>query len=404
LNPGIDHILTENFSYYRNLSVMQKTKFRKRVEEFIKAKSFEGRQKLEVTWQMKVLISSAAIQLTFGLDEYILPYFSRIIIYPQKYLSPETGTFNRGEVHTKGILVLSWEDFSKGYGNEDDKLNVGIHEFAHALNLSDMMNEPTDGFFAAYFDKWYAYARIELDRIRKGESVFFRRSSIQSIPEFFAVSLEHYFEEPESFKEDRPELYYHTCRLLNQDPAVRDNTFALLKEVKNISFEKEMKSSESIKLIPGTGYYLWSFMGVFLLLAFFGYEAYNTHILPLFLMISFVAAAILWGIIQIKHSRTSKIIYHIQNNLVIFHPYLPGFMQRTMALNLDDLICIDIHYGKLYEATFVYAEKRTIKHKTISIAGEDNYNRFINFVHRFPVAIKWNGEIMVPENSENGES
>lgn len=102
----------------------------------IKHKEFIAKENLEITEEIKILISASMVQLTFGLRDFVLPDFHTFIIYPGVYKSPSTGILHRGETSMKGYVVLSWEHFMQGYENSEDKINLGLHELAHALDLS----------------------------------------------------------------------------------------------------------------------------------------------------------------------------------------------------------------------------------------------------------------------------
>jgi Mlc titration factor MtfA (ptsG expression regulator) len=66
----IDYLLQKDFSYYRKLPVESRELFKSRIEQFIKGTEFQGRQGLEVTETMKILVSATAVQLTFGFNSY----------------------------------------------------------------------------------------------------------------------------------------------------------------------------------------------------------------------------------------------------------------------------------------------------------------------------------------------
>src|SRR5437868_447144 len=64
------------FAYYDKLPSQLKIKFLLRVRKFARAKSFEGRNDLVVNEEMKAMIAAAAVQLTFGLQHFVLDHFS----------------------------------------------------------------------------------------------------------------------------------------------------------------------------------------------------------------------------------------------------------------------------------------------------------------------------------------
>lgn len=235
MKQKIHKVLIAKFPYYQKLSPMAKAKFRHRTENFLKKKKFLPRQGVDLTDDVKILIAAPAIQLTMGLKEFMFWHFDTIILFPGPYRSPYTNTTHLGETNTSGIIVFSWPEFEKGL-QEDDGYNLGIHEFSHAMHLAIILEKYADPFFAEYFDKWESFAEKELKRIAKGETGVFRKFSGRNVHEIFAVCSEHFFEKAAEFKRDAPELYFHTCRLFQQDPLG-----------KNMIFKKNSTFSERIK-------------------------------------------------------------------------------------------------------------------------------------------------------------
>lgn len=215
----VDHLLEEKFPYYRKLLPYQKRAFLSRLREFMGEKEFSTRKDLQLTDEMKVLVSAAAIQVTFGLDNYLLDTFDRIIIYPEQYYSRVTGSYHKGDVNLAGIIALSWKDFLEGYEHPANNRNLGLHEMGHAVRF-DAFNGQHDKFFTAYFVKWTRIARDEYEKVRDGKHPVFREYAGSNMNEFLSVCIEHFFETPEDFRSQLPALYKATCILLNQDPAL----------------------------------------------------------------------------------------------------------------------------------------------------------------------------------------
>lgn len=215
----MEMILLKKFPYYSKLPRHHQLRFIDRLSAYMSAKEFTGRKNLIVTDEMRVLISASAIQVTFGLDDYIMDNFPRIYIYPDAYKSKITGKYHKGEVNLAGIIALSWPDFVKGYDVPDNNRNLGLHEMAHAVRFAKFKGD-YDQFFSDYFDKWARIAKNEFENVRdkEGPSIF-RDYAGSNINEFFSVCTEHFFETPQRFRDELPELYYHTCILLNQDPS-----------------------------------------------------------------------------------------------------------------------------------------------------------------------------------------
>ncbi len=216
----IRQILQQHFAYFRDLNTRDQEKFVSRVNQFIGRKTFIPRMFKIVTSEMKVLISAAAVQLTFGLPEICLRHFKRIIIYPDAYYSTVTEQMHKGEVNPKaGAIVLSWKSFLHGYANPDDSYNLGLHEMAHALELENLIeNEEYDFFSKEVWADFQQEAQEISEHIQSGRHDFFRNYAGTNEKEFFAVAVENFFERAKVFHERFPRLYSILVLLLKQDP------------------------------------------------------------------------------------------------------------------------------------------------------------------------------------------
>jgi Mlc titration factor MtfA (ptsG expression regulator) len=212
--------ILEKFPYYRKLSLKKRIVFESRVQRFISLKEFIPQEMKEVTTEMQVLIAASAVQLTFGLPEVQLADFDKIYVYPTKYFSKISNQYHTGEVNPRGIIVLSWEAFKEGYKNPHDGYNLGLHEMAHALSLENIKSDYEENIFDKEdYQNWKTMAHIEYTKIKKGSQSYLRKYAFKDKDEFFPVCIEYFFERPEEFKQERPELYQALSQLLKQDPA-----------------------------------------------------------------------------------------------------------------------------------------------------------------------------------------
>lgn len=223
LNARSKAFLETNFRYYQNLNDKDKVLFEKRVQKFMDMKEFIPRGELkEVTLDMKTLISASAIQITFGLPGIYFLHFYRILVYPDDYYSTITQRYHKGEVHTRGFIVLSWKSLLHGYLDHRDGRNLGLHEMAHALKIVDSIkNEEYDFFDYDAFHGFIRHGRMEMHRINNGEGSFFRSYAATNDYEFFAVAVENFFEKPKDFETYHPELFQLLCKLLKQTPKLQ---------------------------------------------------------------------------------------------------------------------------------------------------------------------------------------
>lgn len=219
--------LQKYFEFYQNLTSKNKLQFERRVQYFITVKKFIPRGFEKVTDEMKVLIAASAIQLTFGLPNIYLAHFKKILIYPDTYYSMISKKYHKGEVNPlHGIIVVSWKNFVEGYIINNDGVNLGLHEMAHALRLENkILNNEYSFFDENILKKWNELSILERDKMETGEHDFLRKYAAYDDEEFFAVAVEYFFEKPVDFKNKLPEVYSTLCKLLKQDPLKNFKSF-----------------------------------------------------------------------------------------------------------------------------------------------------------------------------------
>lgn len=219
-----DYVMVHTFlhkrmEYYRNLSPIGRARFINRIHRFLMTKDFVGKEGLVVTEEMKVLIAGSAVQLTYGLDKYILNHYHTIMVFPRIFYSRLLNQKLKGATSTRGTMAFSWEDFLEGYANEHDGINLGLHEMAHALKFDVTHGDfKFDHHFKAYADNWSTQVYPVFKALRSGSLDFLRKYGGTNMDEFFSVCVEHFFEVPEQFKTRLPHMYRHLVKMLKQDP------------------------------------------------------------------------------------------------------------------------------------------------------------------------------------------
>lgn len=211
-------ILKQRFSFYGKLNKKQQLFFEHRVASFISDKQFIGRKDFDVTDEMKVLISATAVMLTFGFRDFYIGLIDRIIIYPSEFYSKTNANYHKGEFNPRlKALVMSWEHFLMGYEITNDNLNLGIHEFAHAIHLNSLKERDVSStIFSDTFNELtdlLADNKNLRDALLKSE--YFRNYAYTNQYEFLAVIIENFIETPNEFYQQFPEVYGKTKQMLN---------------------------------------------------------------------------------------------------------------------------------------------------------------------------------------------
>src|SRR5690606_22427094 len=163
--------------------------------------------------EIKAVICTAIAKVTFGLAHYDLYFHNNIVLYPDVFkLGPERN-YMRGAA-TKKNIYFSFKDVIAGFKNPNDGINLAIHEIAHAFKINYI-----EGSYELEkpYQRWKQVAGHCTQNLVENPHGFFRKSAFTNYHEFFAVTLENFFERPEMFKNYLPELYFATCNLMNQN-------------------------------------------------------------------------------------------------------------------------------------------------------------------------------------------
>lgn len=182
----------------------------------IKSKIFIGHKNVLVDNRVKAIISATAIQLTLGLKDWELQNFNTILVFPNDFTNEITGLKLKGEIGVAGYVSFNWRVFVDGYKTKDDNLNLGLHEFTHALKLNSAFQDFNDSCFKGYYDKWELVAKDEMARLKSENGGFLRAYGANNIREFLSVVVEHFFESHVEFQQIMPNLYEAPALLLNQ--------------------------------------------------------------------------------------------------------------------------------------------------------------------------------------------
>ncbi|MEM9282199.1 MAG: M90 family metallopeptidase [Verrucomicrobiota bacterium] len=232
-----ERFLEKDFPRHRDLPESLQDSFRSTLQVLIEEKNFEACGGLaEVTDQAKVLICAQASLLLIGLPKH--NYFGKlksILLYPtafrdrghRRFGIPEEddGGTRLGESWETGSVILSWESVVAGARNDDDGMNVVIHEFAHQL---DQIDGSADGVpllqERAAYQRWakvflHDYEELveEVER-GKGHRSVLDPYGATNPAEFFAVASESFFEEPHLLQREHPDLYEQLKGYYGLDP------------------------------------------------------------------------------------------------------------------------------------------------------------------------------------------
>lgn len=217
-DPQYDTWLTKYNPYYNSLSPAEKERFLSRTMRFMECKEFRFHAMVEEEY-IPVLISAAAVQVTFGLKNYLLDYFPIIHVIRKEYTLDIDKETYYGHVSRNGIYI-SWDNFLEGYNDYDDSINLGLHEMAHAVSYDVYLGEQ-DEYDEDFKTKLQSFSEKGIPvfrEMRKGTRYIIDDYGCTNFDEFWAVCVETFFENAAEFQRLLPGLYAAIAGLLNQNP------------------------------------------------------------------------------------------------------------------------------------------------------------------------------------------
>ncbi|BDD07370.1 hypothetical protein AUTU_48530 (plasmid) [Aureibacter tunicatorum] len=217
-------LLTENVNFYRNLSQEDKIKFENRLLHFISIKRIIGVD-TEVEDLDKVLIASSAVIPLFGFSEWTYPNLKEVLLYPKAFdkdfqisgtRKNITGMVGNGVM--EGKMILSQKALRAGFIIDNDKSNVGIHEFIHLIDKADgeIDGVPKMLIQNQYAIPWLKIMHDEMNRIYSNQSDINPYGGTNQ-QEFLSVISEYFFERPDLLKRKHPKLYEAMENIFKQD-------------------------------------------------------------------------------------------------------------------------------------------------------------------------------------------
>lgn len=219
-----DQWLGKHNPYYASLTDDLKKRFIQRAIEFRQSKEFRYHY-MQPESHIPVLISGAAVQLTFGLKHFLIEYFPVINVVKSEYSYSGGYKIVEGHVQVDNRSInISWSSFIQDYEDYTDSQNVGLHELAHAISFDFLygFHENKHPHYEEGLKDYIQVAAPVFKELRQGKPHFLDDYGALNVEEFWAVSIETFFESSVEFRNRMPGLYQAICELLNQDPLRND--------------------------------------------------------------------------------------------------------------------------------------------------------------------------------------
>ncbi len=221
LDPELLKVIQHFFPYYKQLNDEEKLRFEQRVNLFNVDMEFLTKEFEEVPPDVMVLISSTAIQLTFGLYDFMMEDWEKVVLYRQAFHTPRFQYFHTGEIHAEdGVIILAADPVIKGIVKPSEGYDMSLHQMAMAWATS-RYKKGQAAFMPlqkAVTELGYPKLLAKLSIIRGWQHRFKSDYLAFAQEDLFGVCVEHFFKAPANFKKEMPDLYKGLTELLNQDP------------------------------------------------------------------------------------------------------------------------------------------------------------------------------------------
>src|SRR5437867_13098760 len=221
--------------FFPRLSASDRAELLGHVQVFLAEKRFEGCGGFAITDEVRVTIATQACLLLLHRETDYFPGLLTILVYPLTYMAEEKRqigehvweerTVSRlGETGRRmGSLVLSWGAVKHGAADPSDGKNVVLHEFAHQLDYENQAANGVPGLATREQQSaWSEVMRTEFASLRaadeSGVPTLLDTYGATDPVEFFAVSVEAFFEQPRALSARHPKLYGELQKYFRQDP------------------------------------------------------------------------------------------------------------------------------------------------------------------------------------------
>jgi MtfA peptidase len=228
-----ESLLQRYTGFLAELSEAEQIRLRNSIKVFMAEKNFEGCAGQAMQDEQRIAISAQMARMTLGMPDEWFDEVRSILLYPDAYVAKsqemigsvvvEGQTARAGEAWYRGPVILSWADVLATARQHNHGRNVVIHEFAHQLDMRN--GRHADGIpvieNAALAHEWYQTLQQEFHRLtafcQAGARTSMDCYGATNHAEFFAVASESFFEQPQQFHFEWPDVYRLLARFYGQN-------------------------------------------------------------------------------------------------------------------------------------------------------------------------------------------
>jgi len=220
--------LLDKYDHYDRLPRDLRRRFEDDVRIFMAETRITGIE-ARVTDELRLLVAASAVTLSVAWPDYEWDQLAEVLLYRRNFdrdYSFESEELS-GQAHAWGTVILSIPALEESFADPDDAYHVGIHEFAHLLEVDQTrFSGIPPGLPAARRQEWVELMDREMERLRRGKSVIDDYGA-RDPAEFLAVAVEAFFESALALRRRHREVYAILSEYFRQDPAAWDDARGL---------------------------------------------------------------------------------------------------------------------------------------------------------------------------------
>ena len=198
------------FGFYQALSEEDQRHFRNRTMMIQLAKDFLAQaDDKSVPADARLIFAACQAQLTFGLEDYLMKSFEKVVVYPDAFPSPKYPEhFHLSEVFEEDTVngyIFSLQHMLAGFTQPQQYYNITSHELSQSLT----MIYPDWPWPLVDESIW-----PQLEQISHFPSQALKKMMNRPDVEPLAATITHFLSYPNAFKQVLPAIYQQLNQLL----------------------------------------------------------------------------------------------------------------------------------------------------------------------------------------------
>jgi Mlc titration factor MtfA (ptsG expression regulator) len=222
--------LLRAYDHFERLPADWRGRFEADIRLFLSEKRITG-VGVDLDDDLRLLVAASAVTLSLGWPDYEWEQLTEVLLYADDFDRDYTVGEHEvsGLAHPWGTVILSVPSLLQSFEIPDDAYHVGIHEFAHILDVDRTHFDGVPvGLHGALAEEWVEAMEKEMERLRRHpRGSAFDSYGAHDPVEFLGVAVEAFFEIPQQVRRRHPEVYRVLSTHFGQDPAAWDDARGL---------------------------------------------------------------------------------------------------------------------------------------------------------------------------------